>query len=267
MGVELIIPIEELKKSIRVNLKKSESTNFLLAFKEQDGQTLICSFDNKMGKKKEIQVLKLNNDVFSLNRKVKDQLRFIITPTGEIYDSSVKNLENIDNSLKILMILESPHKDEYYYSYGYYSIRPANGKTGKKIKKHIKQVLSNIKKLNEANSFEYCEKYIEIVIMNRICYQTSLGSYYSEKLRKPLRNNIFKVLWEEENIQKDFKERLLKQKVHLVINACTKEVDEDDCYFSNFILDVLKKNNRNTLLFESRHPMYWETDSGIKRIN
>ncbi len=294
--MKLELPVEELKKTITVNLRESRGTSFFTAINGQKGQSLISSVNTNKISGKEFQIVRLNNEVFSFNRKVKDQLRFIIDSQGDIFDSSQEELKSEKESLKVLIILESPHRDEYNYSHAHYSNRPANGKTGEKIKKHIvttqflaqildenkvkkKSIKELIELLIETIKIKDIEFYlknktsanykgkIEITVMNRICYQTSLGSYYSGELIKPIRNNIFKALWNEQIIQNDFEMRLLKQPADIVINACTNEVDKNqNVNFSTYILNILRRNKLNCSLFEASHPIYWDSDYKLMKI-
>lgn len=322
--MKLYIPIEELKRTIEVDLRKSTATDFLREIKKEKGQTLIeRSTINKKTKKEEMY---LNNEVFSLNRKVEDNIRFRINITEkEFVDGNIEKISHENDSYKIVIILESPHRDEFNYSYKYYAKNPANGRTGINIEKSIFdpefwRILSDkdSKSLNKLNKNKTIKHYLEgayenlillkkaffekdeesiltlannlgltdkmeldldylfeifgkeiidIYVVNRICYQTSLGSYYNGKLLKTVRNNIFKKMWSSKEINDDFYNRLFTIKPNLVINSSTKDVDENNYSFTEELVE--KINNKPDLdyleLFISNHPSSGLLSNSLKK--
>lgn len=124
------------------------------------------------------------------------------------------NTENI-----IIVVLESPHKDEYYeVNKKKVDNGPAYGKTGDNFNKYFPLLLRNaiIDKKILLKSGHY-----KILFMNAIQYQCSLGD-----ITPKYRDEFFLKCWEKDKCKEDFKERL-KQYISLgkeciVINCCTK---------------------------------------------
>lgn len=126
----------------------------------------------------------------------------------------------------VVLVLESPHNDEY-------SDRdhpaPANGETGERIKKHLQRVL---KRLGDANLVGR-----PLILVNAIQYQCSLGGY--GKVGVPTRfhrDNMFVRMWglDTNAIPANFRARLSRyvgchqpfsqhhQGGYVIVNACTK---------------------------------------------
>ena len=118
----------------------------------------------------------------------------------------------------IIVVLESPHKDEYFKDGNEkVAIGPAYGKTGDNFNKFFPLLLRNaiIDGKIKLNSEHY-----EIIFMNAIQYQCSLGDKPSK-----YRDEFFMKCWENDACKDDFKDRLKKYlsigKERVVINCCT----------------------------------------------
>ncbi|WII93298.1 hypothetical protein QEO94_00080 [Kingella negevensis] len=82
--------------------------------------------------------------------------------------------KHIEDSYKIIVILESPHKDEYKDDRN--KPTPAKGKTGKNIRKYLADIIS---KLDSDKSKNY-----PIFLINPIQYQCSKGETNRSKTKK-----------------------------------------------------------------------------------
>lgn len=185
-------------------------------------------------------------ELFSDDKKVSDVIRYkievnkgtIIRKT--LIEESIYSKMNIDRKYKgykrIVIIIESPHKDEY--SFDYKPIGPAQGKTGIMIEKNIDKIL-------ELFNITY-GKYI-LIISNPVQFQASLGSFYSGGLHDSIRNNLWTKL--HEIYKTDFESRLNRYKPDYILNATTdgrqKRIDK---LIKNLIAE--KKN--------SKHPSCWD---------
>ena len=127
----------------------------------------------------------------------------------------------------IVLLLESPHKDEYQPGNINCPIAPANGATGDNIDRCLGTVLRQIKgalinaRLDEA---EFIKPDSHVIISNPIQFQTSLHAIHGKSLQKKwvtLRNNVWWTLWNEQRIQRNFRARLKRYNPSLIINACT----------------------------------------------
>lgn len=125
---------------------------------------------------------------------------------------------------KIVIILESPHIDEYtklpcnsiINNCVNKPITPANGKTGIEIEKNLSLLLTKLNSLQALNQKKY-----EICIVNPVPFQTSLGSF-TGKMNEKLKTEIWKHLWNQSKAQTEFEELLEKIPDNsIVINSCT----------------------------------------------
>lgn len=133
--------------------------------------------------------------------------------------SERKNISDILNpdadTGVIILVLESPHKDEYDDQKN--PIGPANGKTGNHINKYLVSILNNAVGYLKPIYPKY-----DLILLNAIQYQCSLGV-------DPLiyRDAMFLCLWEQEKYKDDFNKRLKEiilkyNERYLLINGCTK---------------------------------------------
>lgn len=113
---------------------------------------------------------------------------------------------------RLIIILESPHKDEYHQS-SKIPIGPANGITGDNIRKHINSALN----LGPNGSILYDDRY-SLILINPIQFQCSMG-----KSKPVLRDNTFIELWNNGG-ENDFCQRLHSycRESDVVVNCCTK---------------------------------------------
>lgn len=154
----------------------------------------------------------------------------------------------------IVLLLESPHKEEYG---GSLTDRkgPAASRsgTGGRIDQCLDTVLMHIQ-LETGLIAPGCH----VVISNPVQFQTSLHAAlrdeHRKKLNKKLRDNVWRTLWAEPYIQQCFRSRLGRYHPKVIINACTSNLKP--CVTSC----VQEWNNgRNPVvpLYEVPHPASW----------
>ena len=144
----------------------------------------------------------------------------------------------------IVLLLESPHKDEYQPGNINCPIAPANGATGDNIDRCLGTVLRQIKgalinaRLDEA---EFIKPDSHVIISNPIQFQTSLHAIHGQSTWDSrwgmLRNNVWRTLWNEDHIQDCFLERLCTYNPSLIVNACTGALEKR---VNDFILGNLE---------------------------
>lgn len=146
----------------------------------------------------------------------------------------ISNFNSVDVGVKknkrIIIILESPHKDEY--SKGI--IAPAMGKTGKNIKDYLLKILD--KKIENPKDNE--KKY-DVILMNAIQYQTSLGidtEYF--------RDRVWLTLWNKGDLRKEFIKRLEGYDADIIFNFCTNGSHEKDLIY------ILDKKTNSSMTFQ-----------------
>lgn len=121
-------------------------------------------------------------------------------------EDSISNFRS--GASKVVIILESPHKDEYSDKDGKIN-NPicANGQTGDNLEKHLSQLMTEMK-LNDKN--------VDIAIINAIPYQCSQG--VSTEI---LRDFVWLKSWYEFGYIKTY-ELLEKINPDFIVNCCTK---------------------------------------------
>lgn len=142
----------------------------------------------------------------------------------------------------ILLVMESPHKDEFSKKL-WYTPWPANGPTGRQIRRHAHLLVPS----------DWVKDSAQLALLNAIPYQCSLGSTPSK-----YRDSVFRAAWAAGGAA-FFQERLLQsyRPGDLVVNACTKgrsgrPLRED---VESAIAEVLPGARRLRLA----HPFSWMT--------
>ncbi|MFD2868430.1 hypothetical protein ACFSY7_07950 [Kurthia populi] len=152
-----------------------------------------------------------------------------LTMSKKIHPNSNYNEEflyfNNHNHRKIVIVLESPHVDEY--TSDMQPISPAQADTGTKINSNIESLLKNI---NSHVQFKQNEV-IEIALVNPIPLQTSLGTIHGENLADQylnLRNNVWKGIWRNTDYRKKFIDQInTLYSRDIIINACTDKLKNE----------------------------------------
>ena len=171
----------------------------------------------------------------------------------------------------IVLLVESPHKDEYQFGNINCPIAAANGQTGRNINQYLGEVLLVIRrKLTNAglNEAEYIKPGSHVIISNPIQFQTSLHAIHKQTLEgdwRELTNYVWKALWNEGEggeevpgyIQLCFRARLNTYRPSLIINACTGDRTEDDsltAHVETFVQDEFQHVRR----IDIGHPSFWQ---------
>ena len=192
---------------------------------------------------------------------------------------------NVDYDKTIVVVLESPHKDEYENSatptgdVGH-PIAPAQGRTGTRMQNFFCGVLRSCPTL-----YGQLEEHTRVVISNPVPFQASLVSIVSvpaskndsknavERKRKKLRDAVWSALWEYLPIQDDFQTRLESYCPDFIINACTHEVG---CNLQRCVTNNrCKKHKIRTFLnghdlsncYEVDHPSVWKSTTQMRPVN
>jgi len=168
----------------------------------------------------------------------------------------------------IVLLLESPHKDEYNNGNIADPEAPGRGATGRNIDRCLATVLLHIQEIEAGLIGLGCH----VVISNPIQFQTSLHAIHGKSLDenewKTLRDNVWRTLWEEEHIKQCFRARLRTYYPKVIINACTGHLEKPDSLKSlvnRFFQE--EEELRNVPLYAVTHPSSWRGSLRPKRIN
>ncbi len=168
-------------------------------------------------------------------------------------DNDSKNIPT-EGSKNIILILESPHKDEYKIKdYKLVPRSPASGDSGKAIfnlfTSHVMPMLISLGlKLNESDEYNFC-------IVNPVPYQTSLVSIHQKGLISSVRDKVWKVMYPE--LKEIFKSKLDSYKPFIILNGCTSNLKD--------LLQPEINQIQNCKVFNVNHPASWQRSlSGFK---
>lgn len=205
--------------------------------------------------------------MFDADMKVPDVYRYKIEKDGNLIVQRVGSDKNVLKECHlptIVLLLESPHKDEYCNNR---PIAPARGTTGRNLDSHLSGVLSPIRNRIFNGS--------RVIISNPVQFQTSLHmileslkqSNLSEQDKKKLKEKfkdkenkckvkdaVWRFFWERNHIQSHFAFRMKEYDPYIVINACT---GEGGTGLNKKITDFLKNREICCEIYEIRHPSRW----------
>ena len=158
----------------------------------------------------------------------------------------------------LVLILESPHKDEYRDNCIDIPIAPAQNNiapnnnriigTGIGIANHLLDIISLCPSL-------YCNLSVgetRVILCNPIQFQTSLVAVIDVPNRKGVRDAVWKEFWNMQEIKNNFEDRLESYEPNYIINACTSRLQ-------NKISEFLLQCNRfpDSMKYETYHPSVW----------
>ncbi len=176
-------------------------------------------------------------------------------------NQTVKIQSKITGENFFLLILESPHTDEFAKNGK--PIGPANGKTGENIRKYITKIFGS-------GYNEY-----HLILMNAVPFQCSLGVN-----TKYFREDVFKKIWSE-NGKQFFIDRLtgllntLSDKNIVIANCCTKGYNATNDSKNRPFLWHLVQDSIETLTsdkgmeiqyFRTSHPSSWSRNKKNREV-
>lgn len=192
----------------------------------------------------EDNIYQIPRELFTEDKRVKDEIRYKVKGNKvDFIGESVKGKGGLNNYMayeKVVILLESPHRDEYDYSFK--PIGPAQGVTGNNIEKFLKELCES---LNLDKNKEYL-----FILMNPIQWQCSLGSFYDKILIATFRNNIWSELFKK--YKEEFKSQIELYNPTIIINACTRGR-------KSRVMEVINKTLilSNAKKFHCYHPSCW----------
>lgn len=151
-----------------------------------------------------------------------------------------------------LLLLESPHKDEYAAQV---AAGPALGASGRNIfvyfPTHVLPILMSLGlELDRENAYSFC-------LVNPVQYQASLVDIHKESLVKNLRDKVWMALWPE--CRKEFIDRLERYEAAIIVNGCTSTVKVE-------LRGLLSSLRPAAQRFEVTHPAAWQNAlAGFKK--
>lgn len=144
---------------------------------------------------------------------------------------------------KIVIVLESPAKYEYY---GLLPLLPAQGVTGCGIDFYL---LDRDFIKNGQIKLDYKFRYI-VLLVNAVQYQCSCHVFFKKGLDTNKKNKVFRGLFSQRNayLRKNFIGRLRNYAADYVVNCCTSGI-------KNVVETAIKEVNNNNI--SDIHPSNW----------
>ena len=181
--------------------------------------------------------------MFGADNRVRDVQRYRFGQDGRI----VPHCDEVaDCGSHLVVLLESPHKDEYGNKGTAMNcpIAPAMGRTGNSMNTYLGNLLRAI----EAPA-------CEVIISNPIQFQASLYVVHNNKEiskceRRRLTDAVWKALWNVELVRGDFRTRILRYRPCLVVNACTS-------HLGGIIDEFLRSTLPQVCCWTTNHPSSW----------
>lgn len=185
------------------------------------------------------------------------ELKKVNPPVDINYNTMNYSINNLFKNPIILVILESPHKDEFN---GSNPIGPAQGKTGIFFFSYFANAIAQSAKLN--GIYNLLSVY-DIVLMNSDQYQCSNGATLNGNyLNKKQRDINWKENFSINNI--DFINRIKAINPTIIINLCTNGISKPtlrNCVETAIFNNILQ--NTNIHYTSGNHPSSWRLKKNI----
>jgi hypothetical protein len=223
---------------------------------------------------KRVISIQLNGNIATISKiyepakRVPDAFRYRLTlcqGQQTMKASSCGSLGNFSDRLacesknkKIVLVIESPHRDEYDVKFN--PISPAQGVTGDNIDNQITSIIDRHNHLGLPNGL------YDLIICNPVQFQASLFSLHKTPLHSKefdvtsIRNKAWRSIY---NLDKDtFYQRLSNYAPVVIINACTSNLR------SRVTSEIKRWCKRGTpselkLYISDTHPTQWTAKTAL----
>ena len=191
----------------------------------------------------------LNKVSFYIQDAVQDEIRgYLICQNGKwsfIGVDQYRTLTHKKQCKNMVLLLESPHKDEF--DSNYVPLRPANGRTGTNINKKLS---SRPFTTNLDVNFDY-----QVLIMNPIQLQCSCYHQFRQNGAagsSRTTNKVFRCLFNSNkgNLRENFIQRLKQYQADYVLNCST-------CGTKSVVETAIKKALGCNSNYKDTHPSFW----------
>ena len=162
---------------------------------------------------------------------------------------------NSNYNKTIVIVLESPHKDEYLRDVSQ-PIAPAQGSTGSNIQGYLDCVLRKSPALRD----ELEDQETRVILANPIQFQTSLASVIQPSDWHRVRNAVWRTIWSCQLMQDDFCARMESYSPDVIINACTSDLKHKIRAYLNGRFSAPHR-------YEAHHPSVWNSDTQLRPVD
>lgn len=173
------------------------------------------------------------------------------------------------NDNNIVIILESPHVDEFRHIIGckdgFRIGMPCMGKTGENLKEYFIDVLNNKENADEFKKELQNDKNkkFNIIVMNAIQFQCSLGFKLGKEEDKftKKKDELCKKIIESDEIKENICRRLVKYNPRYILNCSTGAIRKDiENIVKNDLKDYIDEKvfkGKSIVYIEGKHPSSW----------
>lgn len=208
------------------------------------------------------KIFKLKPSFFSKDKKVEDCHRF----TAEMVGKELKIVKldedkpiGVKVNPRIIILLESPHKDEYDTDFN--PIRPANGITGCYLLCFLphEDVLPRL--IKEKGLELMPNTTYDVLLVNPVQYQASLAFVFDNKMNEKVRDKVWSKLFGV--LKQDFEQRIKSYEPDVILNFCTTKAGKavQKCINSVFAESL------GVQLFKGPHPSSWFNQNNCLSID
>ena len=159
----------------------------------------------------------------------------------------------VDESRLLLILLESPHKDEYEGGVAN-PVGPARGKTGVNLRDKLGQLLGSSPIAGEVRCGD------RIAVANPVQFQASLHAVHGQGLQSyvfgKLRDRVWESIWNVREVREDFETRVRRLAPTWIINACTGGSNGWGDV-NGAVSEWLMEAELGSSLYATTHPAYW----------
>ena len=185
--------------------------------------------------------------MFDACMKVPDVYRYKIENDGNLSVQRLcqdKDVREECDLPTIVLLLESPHRDEYRNNR---PCAPAMGATGRNLDSHLCSVLSCIRHSIRNGSSR-------IILSNPVQFQTSLHMILHE-MNREVRDAVWNALWCHPYIRSRFESRMRAYNPYIIINACTGGRKPEG--LRRKVSDFLQQAQICGRIYKGSHPSGW----------
>ena len=175
----------------------------------------------------------------------------------------------------IILILESPHGDEYKRNNNQcVYLGPAMGSTKNNINNYLLSNLLKYNRTNDEGTFSRLNFFSKLksgkynlVLLNAVQYQCSLNLNLEENTNVKIKEEIFNSFFKDPYVKQDFIKRINDCNPSIIINCCTGGEYKKNKGLQNQVQDILDTNFKNKKRLMGSHPSsgffcrgFWNSD-------
>lgn len=272
VGNTIQVPIDSKECSLFLNDDKTTIKTSTYLSGTKDSLTVEEAFFKKVEDKYRYDLVYVNNK-WILTKPYNSGCPYENNkPTKDNVNQNDKNIDKdilLDNAKEnILIILESPHKDEYSEDGAFTPRSPANGKTGVHFFENFHERVIPILKSRKLKLD--CKQIYRVFLVESVPYQTSLIKIHEialtdkkqGKVATSIRDKVWNVLYLK--YESTFKELVASYNPAIILNGCTSS-------------DSKKKTVQTTLskisysqkpqIFKVPHPYKWGDFNQFQKVD